>query len=190
MLVAGGCSSSSGNGAGTDAGGEASAEAASGQEASTGDAGSGEAQAAEAAAACNTLANGASSISVQQVAQNPPSAGGGPIVDGTYFLTDATIYTGPGGPTGPGGTTQTTIQITGSTVQVVVADGQPPSRTTTLATSGVSFTSTDTCPDTAVQSGSYTATTTSTSTTFVVILDGGTDDAGARTLVETFTKQP
>ena len=43
----------------------------------------------------------------------------------------------------------------------------------------------DTCPDTDTRPGTYTA----TPTTFTVQLDGGTDDAGARTLVETFTKQ-
>ena len=55
----------------------------------------------------------------------------------------------------------------------------------TLATSGTSFTSTDTCPDTTVIQGSYTA----TATTLVIQLPGGTDDAGARTVVETFTMQ-
>lgn len=82
------------------------------------------------------------------------------------------------------GTAQTTIEISGSIVQVV-SGGTPPTRTTTLATTGTTFTSTDTCPDAVVSNGSFTA----TATTFAIFLDDGADDAGARTVVETFTKE-
>jgi len=138
----------------------------------------------DAPVACNTLVNSAPSITVEQVASDPPAPQGGIPVDGTYVLSAAVIYTGPAGPTGPSGTSQTMIQITGSTIQVV-STGEPPTRTVTFTTSGTSLDSVDTCPDTDTRPGSYTA----TPTTFVVALDGGTDDAGARTLVETFTKQ-
>jgi len=141
-------------------------------------------EASDAAQACNALANSAQSITYQQVASDPPTATGGTPVDGTYTMTDAAIYTGPNGPTGPSGMSQTTIQIAGSTIQIV-SDGQPATRTVTLATSDSHFTATDTCPDTMVTQGQYTA----TATTMVIQLDGGTDDAGARTVVETFTKQ-
>jgi hypothetical protein len=135
-----------------------------------------------AASACNTLANTAHAITTQQVASDPPAPTGGAIADGTYVLTSATIYTGPGGPVGPGGPAQTTLRITGATVEVANA-GDPPTRSITLVTSGTAFTSTDTCPDTTVVRGSYSA----TATTFAVQLDGGTDDAGARMVVETYT---
>jgi hypothetical protein len=136
----------------------------------------------EAAVVCTTLANSAAAVPVQTFAADPPTPEGGTIVDGTYEMTGAAIYTGPDGPSGTNGTSQTTIQITGSTIQIVNA-GDPPTRTITLATSGTSFTSTDTCPDySTVIQGSYTA----TATTFVVQFPGGTDDAGARTVVESF----
>jgi hypothetical protein len=134
------------------------------------------------AVVCTTLANTAAAVPVQTFAVDPPTPLGGTIVDGTYLMTEAAIYTGPDGPSGTNGTSQTTIQITGSTIQIVSA-GDPPTRTITLATSGTSFTSTDTCPDTStVIQGSYTA----TATTFVVQFPGGSDDAGARTVVESF----
>jgi hypothetical protein len=85
---------------------------------------------------------------------------------------------------GPGGTAQTTLRITGSSIQVANT-GDPPSRTVSLSTNGTSFTSTDTCPDSTVLHGAYTA----TPSTFAIQIDGGTDDAGARTVVETFTRQ-
>ncbi len=138
----------------------------------------------DAPVACNTLLNSAPSITVEQVASDPPAPLGGTPADGTYVLSAAVIYTGSAGPAGPSGTSQTTLQITGSTIQVV-STGDPPTRTVTFSTSGTSLDSVDTCPDTDTRPGSYTA----TPTTLIVELDGGTDDAGARTLVETFTKQ-
>jgi len=161
-------------------GGDARApdEAASGPETAAGEG------ASDSAAVCNTLANAAPVITTQQVATAPPTPKGGVVADGTYLLTDVTIYTGPGGPVGPGGTARTTVQITGATVQVANA-GEPATRTVLLQTSGATFTSTDTCPDMTILRGGYTATT----TTFAIQIDGGTDDAGARTVVETFTLQ-
>jgi hypothetical protein len=138
----------------------------------------------DAPVACNALANAAPVVSIDQVASDPPAPLGGSISDGTYTLTSAAIYTGPTGPAGAAGSEQVTIQITGSTLEVS-DDGTPATRTVTLSTSGTSFTTTDTCPDTTVATGSYTA----TASTLVLELDGGTDDAGARTVLATFTKQ-
>jgi hypothetical protein len=149
------------------------------------DAGAGEASSGgEAAASCNDLVNAAPAVTIQQVVGDPPSPGGGAIVDGTYWLTGATIFTGASDPSGPSGTAQTTIRITGTTMDVA-ASGSPPTRTLTLTTSGTSITATDTCPDTDASQATYTATATS----LVFILPGGTDDAGVRTVVETYDKQ-
>ncbi len=139
---------------------------------------------ADAPVACNSLVNTDPAVTTNQVASDPPAMTGGVIADGTYELTDATIYTGPSGPVGPGGPAQTTLQIMGTTVQMAES-GQPPTRTVTLVTSGTTFTATTTCPESAVSQGSYTA----TATTLAIEIPGGTDDAGARTVVETFTKQ-
>ena len=194
----GGALSSSGNGGGaTDAAAREGAahahdDAAFQPDAGTEDAGSSaEASSAPDAfseggttVACNTLANTAKPVTVQQLAEDPPAPLGGTIADGTYDLTGVAIYTGPDGPSGPTGTAQTTIEITGSTVEVANT-GTPPTRTTSLSTSGTTFTSTDTCPDSVVSTGGFTATSTSLS----IFLDGGTDDAGARTVVEMYTRE-
>jgi hypothetical protein len=183
LLVVPACSSSSpGDSTGTDAGHDAASDAHSTPD--TGDAASATDAAPDAPAVCNTLVNSASSITVEQVASDPPAPQGGTPVDGTYALTAAVIYTGPDGPTGASGMSQTTLQITGATIQVV-SDGDPATRTITFTTSGTSIASVDTCPDTDTCPATYTA----TPTTFIVAVDGGTDDAGARTLVETFTKE-
>jgi hypothetical protein len=123
-------------------------------------------------------------VSVEQVASDPPAAQGGTIEDGTYWMTAATVYTGPGGPTGETGTMQTTILVSGGTIQVVTTRG-PATRTVSITTSGTYFTVTDSCPDTAVVQGSFTA----SGSTLTIELPAGTDDAGARTLVETFAKR-
>jgi hypothetical protein len=139
---------------------------------------------ADASVVCNSLTNIAPVVDVTQMAADPPSPEGGMIANGTYAMTAVTIYTGPEGPTGASGTAQTTIEVTGDTIQMV-GSGQPLTRTVTLVTSGVTFTATDSCPDTQVSQGGYTA----TPTTLTVFLPGGTDDAGARTVAESFTKQ-
>jgi hypothetical protein len=140
--------------------------------------------ASDAAPVCNTLANVAQPVTITQVASDPPTPQGGVMADGTYPMTDATIYTGPQGPTGATSMAQTTIRITGNTIQVVT-NGSPETRTETLVENGTQFTATGSCPDTSVLQGAYTA----TATRLVVLLPAGMDDAGARTLVETFTKQ-
>jgi hypothetical protein len=138
----------------------------------------------DSGAPCNTIANDAPVVDVTQVAADPPPPQGGTIADGTYWQTSLAIYTGPNGPTGTSGTSQMTAQIQGEIVQIASAD-QPTRRTVTLMTSDAGFTSTDTCPTPQTAEGYYTA----TPTTLMIFLAGGTDDAGARTVVETLTKQ-
>jgi hypothetical protein len=138
----------------------------------------------EAAASCGDLANDAPTITVRQEATDPPVLAGGTIADGTYFLTAAVIYTGADGPSGPTGTAQTTVHIIGSTVQQTNAGTG--TETYTLATGGSTLTATETCPTPGVTQATYTA----TATTLTVAVPAGTDEAGAKTLVETLTLQP
>lgn len=189
-LSAAGCGGSDVTSGGSDAG-DASTQDGGGVDSSAIDSGaidSGVVDSSDAAVACNTLVNSAPVLPLSYVATAPPSPQGGPIMDGTYLLTAAAIYTGVGGQTGAtGGSAQVTIKITGTTVQVA-NKAMPPGDhlTTTLVPNGTSFTRTDTCPDTMSQQGAYTA----TATTFIAILPAGNSpDGGARTLVETFTKQ-
>jgi hypothetical protein len=138
----------------------------------------------DAPVACNDLTNSAEVVAIEQVAADPPVASGGTIAGGTYTMTAATIYTGTAGPSGPSGTGQTTLRVSGDLIEVVTS-GDPPTRTVAFVTSGTSISATDTCPDAESVQGSYTA----TSSSLVVELPGGTDDGGPRTLVETFTKE-
>jgi hypothetical protein len=50
--------------------------------------------------ACNALVNSAPGVHVVSVPANLPTPTGGTIVDGTYYLTENNIYTGPGGSSG------------------------------------------------------------------------------------------
>jgi hypothetical protein len=155
-----------------------------GEDAANGSAEAAAGDAGDTGAPCNSIANTAPVISTTQVAQDPPTPAGGTIADGTYWATSIDIYTGPNGPTGVTGTSATTALIQGQTVQLV-STGQPTRRTITLTTADAGFTSVDTCPAAQTSQGGYTA----TATTLMIFLDGGTDDAGARTVVETLTKQ-
>jgi hypothetical protein len=187
LILLAGCSSSSA--ATTTPEPDGSSDASTSMEASEPDAAMPEDAApddagADAGAPCNAIANGAPVVDVIQLAADPPAPQGGTIVDGTYWQTALAIYTGPSGPAGQSGTSQMTAQIQGQTVQIV-SSGPPDRRTVTLTTSDAGFTSVDTCPDSQMSEGSYTA----TATVLTIFLDGGTDDAGARTVVETLTKQ-
>lgn len=142
----------------------------------------------DAAPACNAIVDVAALITANQTAANPPNPMGGIIADGTYALTDATVYTGPGGPTGGLGQARVTLQIQGTTVQIV-DDGDPnrsKRSTATLTTMGTSLIAIDTCPDSKATVGSYTA----SSTTLLIFQPAGSlPDGGSETLVETYTKQ-
>jgi hypothetical protein len=191
VLLAGcGSNSTSGATAASDAASvpmDASASEAAPESETAADAETAEAAADDASDAgppCNTIANGAPVVDIVQVAADPPAPQGGTIVDGTYWATSFDIYTGPAGPAGKTGTSQTTALIQGSTVQLASA-GQPMTRTVMLTTADAGFTAVDMCPDTQTSQGSYTA----TPSTLTILLPGGTDDAGARTVAETLTRQ-
>src|SRR5580704_13611411 len=73
----------------------------------------------EAATVCNSLMNTAPPVVLETIAQDPPAPTGGTVAPGTYFMTAAAIYTGPEGPSGSSGMSQTTIDVTGDTIQMV-----------------------------------------------------------------------
>ena len=52
---------------------------------------------------CNTIADVGTDVAQVGVAEAAPAATGGTIVDGTYVVTSAVVYTGAGGLTGPSG---------------------------------------------------------------------------------------
>jgi hypothetical protein len=117
----------------------------------------------DAKKACNTLDLGAAAaIPLTQVASQEPVAMGGTISDGTYLLTKFTIYTGPGGATGPLPLSlKVRRDLAGGTFQTVQDDGSNVRHfTATLTTTDTAFTETDTCPGTTVDQGTYSATTT------------------------------
>jgi hypothetical protein len=137
--------------------------------------------------ACNMLTNIAPTVAIPNANSNPPAPQGGTIVDGIYAMTAATFYTGPEGPFGPSGVSaQITVQIQGSTVQIVSSEQSPKHANATIVRSNTTMTTTDTCPDSKVQVVGYTATPTSIT---VLIPTGSAPDGGAQTLVEIFTKR-
>jgi hypothetical protein len=137
----------------------------------------------DAGVPCNTLTNGATTATRQQVAQNTPAFTGGTPVPGTYFSTASTVYTGPGGATGPTADTErTTLVMSASSFQVVSdkGDGCAGERfNANYTTSGNQMTATFTCggPPGGSQAFLYTA----TSTTFTLNTEANK--------VLTFTKQ-
>jgi hypothetical protein len=170
-------STSSDSGAGTGTDGASEGSAASGDDGGdAGDAG---------AVVCNTLALGATPVTITQVASDPPAFQGGTVVDGTYKLTSETIYTGDGGATGPKGTATTTIQFQGGTIQAA-KDSDPPTSTYGFAPTGGTYYATGKCPPGLGDiAGSYTA----TATTFTASFGAPGNDGGPPVYVETFTKQ-
>ena len=112
---------------------------------------------------CNALDIGtAPAITPNQVASQEPTAMGGTVFDGTYFLTKWTLYTGPGGATGPLPLTlQVRRDFAGGIVQTVQNDGSSIRRfSAMLTTTGTAFTETQSCPGSSVDTGTYTATAT------------------------------
>jgi hypothetical protein len=108
--------------------------------------------------ACNALVNVASDVAVLAQPSAPPPAKAGAIADGTYVLTSATLYTGPGGAAGPTGETlKMTLAIDGSDGQSVF-DGV--TRSTKLEIVGDKLRSTSTCPGTGTDEIAYSATAT------------------------------
>lgn len=63
---------------------------------------------------CNTIDPGTNTISIDQIPQNPPpfgSTGTPPLTPGLYALASITLYTGPNGPSGSGGTVAGELRV-------------------------------------------------------------------------------
>jgi hypothetical protein len=52
---------------------------------------------------CHEIVNDGPAVEWMNVAADPPAPAGGALAPGTYHLTRASFYTGPGGASGPGG---------------------------------------------------------------------------------------
>lgn len=116
-------------------------------------------------------------------AEAAPQPAGGVIVDGTYVLTRAVLYTGDGGTSGP--TAQTaglTIRMAGG-VAAIVADGGRTHATATFAVSGTTLTTHQTCPSPRDQTVGFTA----APNTLVVFMPRTSPPSS--TLVETLSRQ-
>jgi hypothetical protein len=182
-FVAMGCGSSSTGGT-ADGGIDSSTGATDGAL----DAGSLDSSEPDAGGACNTLANSAPVVMEKQVNTAAPTPAGGAGVDGTYFLTSATVYTGPQGATGPTGTAyQWTSKNTGSnyevnyTIKATKTVTQVASGTSTISGAAVTFT--QTCP--ALDAGASTTYGRDANGTTVTLYTQGAGDV----VGYTFTKQ-
>jgi hypothetical protein len=147
------CSSSStGNtGGGSDAGPDSGVAAETGSGADSGSPVDAAPESTVNDAGCVVISNGASVVMEQSVATAEPAATGGTIPDGTYFVTAATSYAGPGGMTGPTGTTyQFTSHVSAGTYDAIesITGGKASVTTGTLVTSGTNITIQQTCPAT------------------------------------------
>jgi len=147
------CSSSStGNtGGGTDAGHDSAVAADTGPGADSGSPVDAAPESTVNDAGCVVINNGASVVMEQSVATAEPAATGGTIPDGTYFVTAATVYAGPGGMTGPTGTTyQFTTHISANTYDAIesVTGGAASVFSGTFAINGTSAQILQTCPAT------------------------------------------
>lgn len=133
---------------------------------------------AGAGGACHDLVNVGTNVVFTAEASPPPTPLGGTIVDGTYVLTTATLYTGTGGASGPTGDTRSmTMRITGARGDSIF-DGV--ARTAQFAVSGTTMTSTSVCPE---SGGTRTDGYDATPTTFAVHLGGSQG-----VLVQSFTR--
>jgi hypothetical protein len=104
--------------------------------------------AADAAVACNNLTQVGSPVQPNRVAQTFPTATGGTIPTGTYVRTATTIYTGPGGPTGPVGIAlRESGRYNGNgTVDTILTTNLDVSQSLSYTTNGSTITFTGTCP--------------------------------------------
>lgn len=165
IVGCGGGGGSSGGGGGNSGGGGGGSSGGGGGSSVGG--GGGSSGGGGGGAACNTVSNNAPTVTVNQVAATAPTFTGGTIVPGTYYVTQASIYTGPGGATGPTGTEKWTVVLTSNTGQAATSDNVPSNFT--WRTSGNQFIMTFTCGASGSQSFSYTAT--ATSSTFILNVD-------------------
>jgi hypothetical protein len=147
------CSSSStGNTGGSDAGPDSSAAADTGPGADSGSPVDAAPESASVSdAGCVIIDNAASVIMGQNVASSEPTAMGGSIPDGTYYVTAVTFYQGPGGTAGPTGQTyQFTSHVSGGTYEAIesISGGKATVFSGTLSISGPNIVVTQTCPPT------------------------------------------
>ena len=130
-------------------------------------------QPADATTVCNTLAQTASEVAQTRVDENPPTATGGGVPDGTYHGVADVLYTGPGGGTGPSGIVTTfTSRCIALACDQVAAD--PPLNEDVGATYSVEVTDeklafTGSCPEPGTSSATHTTMTDEGGTTTVII---------------------
>jgi hypothetical protein len=119
---------------------------------------------AEAGSSCTSICNTASPIGPVAVAADAPAATGGPVADGTYYLTARHIYMGADGGTDAGvlGPEQETIVVATTSdgiriVQYVQSGGSQPASVSTIVSSGNTLYFTSFCPQTAQTKKIYSA---------------------------------
>jgi hypothetical protein len=127
---------------------------------------------------CNTLANTGAVVSETANAGALPTMNGGTVLDGTYVLVSNVQYAGSGAGSK---THKRTLQISGTTIQMVNSDDNGPDVRVTLsiAPSGSELNESGTCPTgLTITPGKYTASSTS-----LAINKHGSNQ------VETYTRQ-
>jgi hypothetical protein len=135
--------------------------------------------ACDAGTNCNCLDDTSSSITMYESAGTPPTAAGGTIVPGLYYLTSDVYYDGN---TTSDGLVSETMQIDGNgNAALTSLVGYVTKEMDTYTINGTSFTLTMTCPTSYVTAFDYTA----TSTMLTLILDDGYGNK----LVLEYTKQ-
>jgi hypothetical protein len=119
-----------------------------------------EAQADADAGPCNALVNGGTAILTTEKMGTAPTALGGTVTSGLYYLTALNDYDGKTGTTGL--STQTTMNITGTDLEFVEQVGPSTTRASvTFSTANTTFTYNMTCPQIQTYTTGYTATTAS-----------------------------
>lgn len=139
-----------------------------------------EAQPDANAGPCNALVNGGTAILTTEKPTTPPTALGGTVTPGLYYLTALNDYDGKTGTTGL--STQTTMNIAGSDLEFVEQVGPSTTRASvTFSTANTTFTYNMSCPQIQTYTTGYTATTTTLAFYF--------DDGKGNVAEEIFTRQ-
>jgi hypothetical protein len=132
---------------------------------------------------CNALAPPAATpIPATISTAAPPSFVGGVIADGTYVLTSQTFYDYSSDAAFVGQPLEFNLSVQGSVAQTSLSILDPSNAI--ITTSGATLTFSDTCPDTEIQSRSYTATPTT------LTLGEVGDFPSGYVVVYVLTKQP
>ena len=109
-------------------------------------------------AACNSIVADGAKIPVTMVAATAPEPTGGTLVDGSYKLVEAVLYTGPGGAAvALSISLKSTLAISGTTLNVVPDTSQPSSQrlAAMFTTSGTDLIVTQACPKAEVITSKY-----------------------------------